>query len=325
MSSQEYTAEASSGLGAQQLSLTDLPTLNHYNKMLFFERFQQTVFGTKEYEGSLPAAWDTAEHIDAGTELGVGEYDLSEQHRHQIATAVVRMKNAGITSAVIEAAHLYMYEDLNDPSIEKSVLSQTYFASALTKELETAGIDVRQILFVDDYNPDPSDGECHERLAVSDLVDLTRSTGYRPELILREGSMVDLAKVIIDIMKEEQQLVTASEIDILEGLDVNPAALFLSYRNIELYRSSDDTVSCAMLDTALTALKFRYLGEGVINILPRRSSGQQFSYRSQQRKMRTIVGQHLNVRVVPIFNLFTGVDQNDEIATGAHHALRKPH
>jgi hypothetical protein len=306
----------------------NVPTLNHYTKLVFFERFEQMVFATHEYDGLLPGAWATAQLCDVAgvdaTRLSHIRHELDNQQEAEVAKAVGSMVNSGIATAIVEAAHVYAHEDLADPQLEASLSTQVQFAAGLTDRLQEAGIGVRQMLFIDDYNPD-ANGERVDRLDVDELVSLTQSFGYYPEIIMREGSMVDLAKKIIEIMDEKQGLVSVLQ-DEAEGApldDVVKSTKLLAYRKHELYRGSDDMVSCAMLDTALTALKFRYLGEGVINVLPRSNGDRTFSYRSQQRKMRTILGEHLNVRISPIFNLFTGNKTQDAIATGAHHAFRK--
>jgi hypothetical protein len=313
-------------------ALASVPTgdvLTRYSKLLFFERFNDMVMATHEYGGKLPEAWDTAEPL-AVPDISVEPSPKpSKQQEREIEQAALRLRNAGITSVVMEAAHVYMHDDLDDPAFQEGIRSQCQQAAMLTERLEQDDVRVRQILFVDDYNPAPPerrDAAC--QLDVDEYIELTRSMGYRPELLLKEASMVPLARRIIETMHGLQDLVVVEQID--EGVET-PADAFsgdralLARRNVELYRQSDDIVSCAMLDAALTVVKFRYLGEGVVNILPRRINGQGFSYNGQQKKMRTIIGEHLRVRVTPVFNIFTGDQPVDEIAAGAHNIFRKPH
>lgn len=302
--------------------ISDQVPLTWYSKSLFFERLRTMVYATGEYSGTLPEVWSTSETIPSAEvePQDPQSFTLSLEQDEQINTAVTRMHNAGITTAVIEAAHVYMYEDLDDPELRESVTSQAYFAAALTARLGAHDIQTKHLLFVDDYNPDPSDRQHHERLDVAELIALVQSQGYAPELMIREGSMVSLAKDMIRVMDEAQDLVMLKEED--SGSQSSAADILLTRRKVELYRGKDDMVSCAMLDAALTVLKFQYLGEGVVNILPRNNGNEQFSYNGQQRKMRTIVGEHLGARVLPVFNIFID-PQTAAIAAGAHHKLRK--
>jgi hypothetical protein len=309
------------------------PTITSADKLLFQERFSQIVYRTQEYGGVLPSVWEQSQagrlEVGFGPSLPVVDHEIGAQPQSQINLLVEKMKNARITSAAVEAAHVYMYEDLDDPEVRDSVLVQANYATVLSRQLAELDIPVRQVLFVDDYNPDPSGEVVADKLDIDALVDLTASTGYTPEFVLREADMARLALKVLEVMRKEQNLVVVSkddEHDPIAGTDQpeRAGALYLSRRNIELYRPEDDMVTCAMIDAALTIAKIRYLGEGVVNILPRRNDDQHFSYRGQQRNMRAILGEHLNTRVMPIFNLFTGSKLSDEISAGAHHAFRKP-
>jgi len=317
--------------------MTTLPPLDEaltrYNKEHFFGRLQYVLAATDNYGGALETAFASAETMDPPAHPA-GNSANSDHHthqNHQIRMIAERARNAGISSAVIEAAHMYMYDDLGELELQENVLSQCQHAAALTSELEDEGIHVRQIMFVDDYNPDPVTNQLEQRLDIDELVRLAHSAGYAPEMLLREAAMAPLAINIMRFMRDHQRLIKLDSGDTAPdqantGADIEEGSrLMLARRNIELYRPDEDMVTCAMLDAALTLVKFRFLGEAVINILPRRPDSHAFSYNGQQRKMRTIIGEHLNVRVSPVFNLFTGDRHADSIAAGAHHALRKPH
>lgn len=299
------------------------------NKVEFADRFNKMVMATGMYGGDLSSAWATAEPLD-GNFSTPQTPELSPQQTRQVAELVRRIKNAGITTAVIEAAHMYMYDNLDASEVVASVLAQCRDAVALTAALKDANIQAHHILFVDDYNPPPHPSIDSDQLDIDGLIELTQSAGYRPQLLLREGSMVKLGKQMISYMDTVQGLVqTEKEADDEAPAETEEDAdepsregrMYLKRRSIELYRPEDDMVSCAMLDAALTVVKFRNLGEGVVNVLPRRPKNQQFSYNGQQRKMRTILGEHLGMRTLPIFNVFTGVEES---AAGAHHVFRKP-
>jgi hypothetical protein len=314
--------------GAQPTPLfaADIPIISAPHKRAFFADYDLMLDRTNGYDGQLAEAWRSATTYPLqDTVQAQPSVELEGKHLQEVNRMVATMKNAGISSAVIEAAHVYYYEDLDDPQLQESVRSQSLFAVALTDRLQEAGIATRHVLFVDDYNPDPTDGIRHNRLDIDELIELTQSTGYAPELLFREGDMVGLAKQMIRVMKDQGIIKITSEDEATEEEQAADPTTHLSHRNIELYRASDNMVSCAMIDAALTMVKFGNLGEGVVNVLPRRNDGQQFSYKGQQKKMRVILREHLGVRVAPIFNLFTGDTKTQDISGGAHHAFRKPH
>ena len=299
---------------------TELPVLTQYNMSDFANRLSAMAQRTMGYAGALETAWDTAEMLDSSEVAPQRDNELTNNERQQVEILVTRMKNAGITNAVIEAAHVYAYEDLSDPLLEQSLAVQSKVARIVSSRLESEGIKTKQVLFYDDYNPDPSGRGTHE-LDVDQLVDFVRSHGLAPDMLIREGAMEALSHAVISQMRR-QGLVTETT---SPGDDTKVESYNLSYRNYELYRHADDMVSCAMLDTALSLVKLTFMGDGVVNILPRMNPDGSFGYRNQQKKMRTILGQHLSARVTPVFNVFT--NQNTEslipISTGSHHALRK--
>lgn len=306
-------------------STGELPVLTAYDKEVFHLRLKTTIDGAKYYDGSLLKTWEEAERIGIGSSLSAGPDAevLDDGQNAQIDKLVDYALNANMTSVAIEAAHVYCYEDLGSPALQKCIAVQASFAAVLSEKLEDEGITAKQVLFVDDYNPDPSDGVQHDRLDIDELIKFLQTFGYSPEFLLREGSMVDLAKGIVSHMRSKKGLVVAKTEAGEEAEPDDDTSLYLAYRNHELYRAGDGMFSCAMLDAALTILKLHYIGEGVINILPRRNEDHQFSYKSQQRKTRNIIAEHLGIRIMPFVNLFTGSVRTDEIAVGAHNALRK--
>lgn len=306
----------------------DLSVLMGFSKGLFFGRMDQVIQDTAGYGGQLKATWQQSLAGSSITAGSGGSYEvqlpqLGKCEREQIDTAVRRIRNSQAASVVIEAAHVYCYDTLDDPDLCESIVLQSQFAASLSESLEEAGIATKQILFIDDYNPNPnSNNESdQQRLDVHQFIDLTRNAGYQPEMILREGDMVPLAKQIIRAM-DLQSLVAHDTTEVTDE-SIKNEALYLSRGHVELYRAEDDMVSCAMLDAALTLLKLQYLGESVVNVLPRRPENNEFSYKNQQRKMRNIVGEHLNARVLPVANLFVGQGDQVPLAAGAHNVLRK--
>lgn len=304
--------------------------MTRFDKVEFTERLRLMSFTSEQYGGTLTDAIGATEHIDpSDTPPAEPSFDmLSDDQHRQYTILAQRLKNAGVLSAVIEAAHVYMYQDLSDESLQSSLKAQSYHGGLLGRRLEAGGISVRNMLFVDDYNPDPKgDKDKDEPLDIEELLTLTRSAGYDPTILLKESDMVELGKGMLRFMGEQQELLRLDppRPKVVEGKDPEPQTVKLVQGGIELYRGSDEMVSCAMLDTALSVVKFHALGEAVINILPRSSPDGGFSYKGQQKKMRTIIHEHLNVRYSPLVNLYTGNTHADPVAAGAHHAFRKRH
>ena len=138
--------------------------------------------------------------------------------------------------------------------------------------------------------------------------------------------MAPVAKAMINFMREYQSLVVEKE----NGCNGDAAALavpekklHLDYRGIELFTIEKDKVSCSALDAALSLIKLKHLGQGIINVLPKRQHGGEFSFRGQQKKVRQILMDHLGVRVMPFFNLFTSEVDDAPHSSGAHNAFRK--
>ena len=180
---------------SQAFAVLTSDVLTSYRKPEFFGRFRNAVAASDEYDGRLPATWEQTEFLERGVSdvdpslLDIGLQDAV--HLHQTAR---RLINAGAMTAVIEAAHVYAYESLDDPDILGSVLAQSRQAALLGGLLRSHGIKVRQMLFIDDYNVDPTSGKLMDILQTDDLVEATSSVGFVPEMILREASMVGLAK-----------------------------------------------------------------------------------------------------------------------------------
>lgn len=319
---EQVTSDLQGELGQLQQGV-----LTSYDRANFFNRLSHMVALTHEYSATLPITWQDAQagalEERPAKSSAVDETGLTYQQEIEISQLVRKIKNAGITEAVLEAAHVYFYEDLDDPKVRDGVVTQTRHAAVLASALHEAGVSTRQILFIDDYNSDPEAERDGNTLDIDYLLVLAQESGYSPGMILREAGMVQLAQEMIRVMDERQGLVTHVEINDIDRSDSRQADLYLTRRNLELYRAGDDMVSCAMLDAALTMLKWNYLGQAVVNILPRRPGSQEFSYRGQQRKLRTILGEHLDARVLPLFNIFTGTQQAEPIAAGSHHAFRK--
>src|SRR5438874_2443317 len=98
--------QADTEVGFNGSGHTFAPTvISEADKQLFFERLELVLATTNEYGGTLPAAWDEAQqHRLNPSSAELVEAELDKQQKHKIDEAAKKMKNAGITSVVIEAA-----------------------------------------------------------------------------------------------------------------------------------------------------------------------------------------------------------------------------
>lgn len=309
------------------LEKLDLRVESRFNKDLFAERVDFVIDATAKYDGALPRTWEKTQEVEYSFNSNpYTKIELNTDQQHEVELAASRLRNSGITSVVIEAAHTYMYESLDDPNLMDSVLTQCAHAAAATERLRQDDFEVRQMLFIDNYNAAPGEEETQDRLDLNRLIELADSVGYHPEAILWEADMVDLATNMIRFMRDRQNLVITDdrENNDSEKYDLagskKDSTLLLARRNIELYRGSDATISCSMLDAALTIVKLKHLGKSIINVLPRKAESS-FSYKGQQEKMRTIIKEHLQVRSLPASNLF--VDKDTTYA-GVQNDFKKP-
>lgn len=297
--------------------------LTAYSRQMFQERLGRIREKTGAYIGNLVAVRDTFEEIKPADGTATPpQYvipELTPDTSQQIGLLLSRIQNSGSETVVVEAGHSYMYHDLDDPKFRDSIILQSLGAAKLTERLEETGVKVNQVIFIDDYNPNPATGKKEENLDIDGLVTLMNSAGFFPTTKIFEASMEDLALSMIRYMGAHQNLIKLES-----NSETESPNILLSRRGHELYKTKTGMVSCAMLDAALTIAKLTYLGEGVVNVLPGDSGTDNGSYNSQQKKMRTIVGEHLGTNVLPVFNLFTGTKTDKKIAAGAHHALRKP-
>jgi len=261
---------------------------------------------TQRYDGVIDDIWMS--HTTLGERPNTWVLPWSPDG--EIEALIKKIQNATVGSVTIEAAHIYLDEDLNDPGIASSLRYQARLAGRLCQRLQDVGISTTRVLFVDDYNVDPA--VSRENFSPRQLLDLVTSEGYSPDVLLYEADMVPLAKKIIEALGS--QGLTSTKDD----------NLLLTRKSVNLYDPTTDRLSCAMLDAALSLVKLEHCGEGAVNVLPKMSQSG-MGYRHQQLKMRTIVGEHLNTRVLPIFNLFSRTTGSlPEASAGAHNTFRKP-
>lgn len=290
------------------------PIITGYDKERLLERLEDIVVATEGYRGSLA---ELENEIAAGvSESALPEFGAERataeppRYVHDIAE---RARNARVENLVIETGHAYLYQSLEDPQLVASLEAQYEGARAVSEKLNVAGIATPRVMFIDDYNPHPDVETVEVKLDVDAHLALAAEHGFRPDYVIRESAMVPLALGLIEYLHKTQGAVQ---------VDYRTGQMLLD--RAELMRLDDEKVSCACLDAALSIAKYRFCGDGILNILPRRSPGEDFSYREQQRKTRRILREHLRVKVLPYFNVFISDTVEQDHAAGAHHVLRKP-
>ncbi len=305
-----------------------MPMLTQFNQRHFFQRLHQTILQTNQYDQTVPQVWGKILSENAGRKVPAhpvlqGASDPAPRHVEQL---VHRIRNAHITTVVLEAAHAYMFQSMDDPDFVRSMELQYADARRLTVLLEQQRIRVQRVLFVDNYNPNPATGAHDENLDVDAYLSLAEENGFPPDYLMWEADMAPLARSMVEYMHRFQSLV--SEKESASGDDgITPSEanrkLLLGYRGVELMSLDQGKMSCASLDAALSIIKYAYLGQGIVNVLPRRQNEREFSFKGQQKKVRQILMDHFGVRVMPFFNIFTSESQSLPHSSGAHHALRK--
>lgn len=236
-------------LESRSFGIPTLPAALRYNYDHFRDRLDVVSSSTAHYGGQLQDGWNTRQPITPPFDIPALDLPLSRGEEHQLDSLVQRAKNAHIGTAVIEAAHVYLYEDLDNPELLASIAKQTQLAAELTARLKAANIEVNQVLFVDDYN-EPLDGRTvSSNLDIDRLISIVAAGGYQPSILLREGNMVGLAEVMISALLEQGLAYVKKSQDEIEDEEgevkqEKPPTVLLKRHGIELYRSGDNMVSC---------------------------------------------------------------------------------
>ncbi len=233
--------------------------------------------------------------------------------------------NADLHAVVLEASHAYLYDSMEDGAFVASMERQYRHANRLAQLLAEQRIAVRRVLFIDNYNPPPDSNALVMNLDIESYIEFARDHGYHPNYVVMEADMERLATELITYMHDEQGLVLKD----MNGGNGNgeddeeqQERQLLKRRGVELIKDGG-AISCAGLDAALTLIKYHYMAPGIVNVLPKHQGAEGFSFKGQQRKVRQILGEHLNVRVLPFFNIFTSDDPDVDHTSGAHSQFRK--
>lgn len=291
-----------------------LDVLGFFDRERFSARLSELIHQTHGYGGTLLGAGSAIREAPESPRPEAAPDGLVPP---SLRKAIDGVLNSGVQSAAIEAGHVYNYESLDDPALLASLEEQFRQASLAEAHLAGRGIAVRKLLFIDDYNPHPESGELECNLDEEQYFKLARELGFEPFDVVYEGDMAPLAQAMIDHLTEVQGLTHLDEAN-------GEVRILLNRRNIELKRG--DKISCAALDAAFCLVKYAFVAESSVNVLPRsphtaQSETEAFSYGGQQRKTRDILYDHLNVRTLPFFNVF--VSNEGRHSSGSHHTLRK--
>jgi len=303
------------------------PVLLKFHKEDFGSRLEAMIQRTHEYRGTLPETWEKVREGAQKTKDVKTTVKIERQAVQHISDLVKRIRNADMQSIVIEASHAYLYDSMSDQEFLDSMETQYQHANKLAEMLEKNRISVRKVLFVDDYNPPPDNSELVRNLDIDAYLEFARDHGYYSDYLIMESDMDRLARELITYMHDEQGLVL-KETNNGNGNGSNEdnedeERQLLKRRGVELVKGSG-TISCAGLDAALSIVKFHHMASGIVNVLPKHQGAEGFSFKGQQRKVRQILGEHLNVRVLPFFNIFTSDHPQVDHSSGAHTQFRKP-
>ena len=305
--------------GISSGSLSIGPTITQFGTKDFIRRVDRIAELTDDYGGKLREAWertrdvsDVKPQVDIPVSSSVGD----DEH---IFDLLQRIRNSHVRSVVLETAHAYMYDDLGSEAFRRSLEIQCQQAQRISDGLEATGILVKKLMFVDDYNPKPGTDGAECTLDLDAYLQLAADNGFPPDMLIMEGDLAKVAREMVDFMHREQGIVIESG-----GNNGNGKAKVLEHRNIELVKDNG-MMTCSALDATLSLLKYRYVAQGLINVLPRQTGNTEigFSFRGQQAKVRGILSEHLGVRAMPYFNAFVSVDPEELDTSGAHHALWK--
>lgn len=305
-----------------------LPMLTKFNQQFFIERLHHLMMQTGRYDETMPAAWEKIceenRHRTKQKDAVASDADIGPVPMH-VGQLVQRIRNAGITNVVLEAAHAYAFQSMDDADFVRSMELQYIEAQKLTPLLEQHRIRVQRVLFIDNYNPHPGSGMHEKNLDVDAYVTMAQDHGFAPDYLIWEADMAPMARSMVEYMHHYQSLAAEKENggDAIDSNGDTEKKLLLSYRGVELMSMGKGKMSCASLDAALSIIKYAHLGEGIVNILPKRQNEREFSFKGQQKKVRQILMDHLGVRVMPFFNIFTSDVESLPHSSGSHHAFRK--
>lgn len=207
------------------------------------------------------------EHVSLGNIEESDNILFEQNHRMALAHLMKGLHKMAIDNVVLEGAHIYADEDPDD--FHRLQMRETALLRAF---LIRQGIDVKSLLFIDDFHPES------QSLDVQAYVHEAIRRGWPIDEVWYESDMVPIANIMIGVL---DQIGATIQIDKGTVLNKNGRPY--------LRHPENGKHSCSMLDAAFSVLKFRLLdAQAIVNVLPR-------GMKKQQKTTRTILGATLGV------------------------------
>lgn len=218
------------------------------------------------------------------------------QHKASLTVLGKGLKGARVKNIVLEGGHIYTDET---PGTTHDVDIRT--TALLGAHLSRNGYKVKNVLMVDDFHP------TEHRLDVGAYTQHAAELGWHIDHLVMESALAPIAQAVTERL-------IGMGVTRPEG---NGLILDDGRKGAHLLVPSDGQWSCAVLDAALTIVKFKVLGgEGVVNVLSNEMKG-------QQRNTRQIVKAVVEERRLPFYNFF--IDPNGRDPTTINSSAGAPH
>lgn len=230
--------------------------------------------------------------LDEGILIELLSFELA--YKHELAVLVSSLKTAKVRKIILEGGHIYGDEEPGEKHFNDMKLT-----GLLRAHLLQQGFGVESLLMVDDFHPAENtlDVEAYKAAALQ--------VGWPIDHLAFESEMAPLAEAMIETLKQLGKVAAQGN-----GLVLNDGRM-----GAHLLTPENGELSCAVLDSALSLVKYRILkGQAVVNVLDRGLKG-------QQRNTRQIVRAVLGEKRLPFFNFFIHPDSAN-ISSGAPHFFR---
>lgn len=215
-------------------------------------------------------------------------------HRHKLGELDIAMQNTHATRIALEGGHVYTDENIDDQHRNELRLT-----ALLKAHLSQLGFTVINVLFVDNFHP-VSNG-----FNVDDYVAEAAAQGWLIDHVVYEQDMIPLARVMVETLEQMGKVISKDG-----GLLLKRGA-----KKVELVTRKEGHHSCAVLDAALSLLKYKELrAHAIVNVLRR-------EYRQQQANTRTILKGLLEQDRLPFFDFFIDSKHENEVTAGRPHWL----
>ncbi len=230
--------------------------------------------------------------LDAQTLEDLASFELT--YKHELAVLVSSLKTAKVRKLILEGGHIYGDEEPGEKHFSDMKLT-----GLLRAHLLQQGFDVESLLMVDDFHP------AENTLDVDAYKAAALAVGWPIDHLAFESEMAPLAEAMIETLRKLGKVAAQGD-----GLVLNDGRM-----SAHLLTPEKGELSCAILDSALSVIKYRILkGQGVVNVLDRGLKG-------QQRNTRQIVRAVLGEKRLPFFNFFIHPDSAN-VSSGAPHFFR---